>query len=82
MFDSWKRFSRAAGDTLRGRVRGDEIRVFGFEAFQLMEQAVELLVRDFRRVPDVVTLLVMPDLAPEVLDSGERVQSYLSRERM
>jgi hypothetical protein len=34
-----------------------------------MEQPVELLVRDFRSVVNVVALFVMPDLLPQFLET-------------
>ena len=61
MFHRVEAFDRAAGDALGRRIGGDEIRMIGFELLELVEEGVELFVRDFRIVVDVVALFVMPD---------------------
>ena len=43
--------------------------MFGFEALELVQQPVELFVGNLRGVEDVVTLLVVTELLPELLDS-------------
>ena len=50
-----------SADALRGRVGGDEFLVGGFEALQLPEERVVLVVVDLRSVEDVVPVVVMTD---------------------
>ena len=60
-----------AGDALGRRIGGDEIRVLGLEALELVQQPVECLVGDLRRVVNVVALLVVADLLAELVDALE-----------
>ena len=53
---------RAAGDALRRRIGRDEIGIVGLELLELVQQGVELFVRDFRSGMNVVPLFVMADL--------------------
>src|SRR5262249_31209987 len=73
MFDGLEAFSRPSGDALRRRVGGDEVRVFGLEMLELVQQRVELLVCDFRIVVDVIALFVMTDRITKLLQAGDRI---------
>ena len=48
--------------------------MIGLEALELVEQRVELLVRDFRGVADVIALLVMPDGVAELSQAFFRIR--------
>ena len=54
-------FGDAAADALGRRVGGDEIGMLGFELLELVQQPIELLVRNLGLVVDVVALFVVPD---------------------
>ena len=69
MLDGVEPFDRTSGNALCRRIGRDEIGVFGFERFELVEQAVELLVRDLGRAADVVTLLVVTDAVAQFFDA-------------
>ena len=58
-----------AGDAPGRGIRGDEVRVIGFELLELVQQRVERFVRDFGRVVNVVALLVMPNGIAKLLDT-------------
>src|SRR5690606_18609942 len=45
----------------------------GFEGLQLVQEGIELRVRDLRVVMDVVTLFVVADLRPKGVDTGGRL---------
>jgi hypothetical protein len=63
------------GDPLRRRIGRDEIRMLRFELFELVKEPIEMLVRDFRRVVDVVQLFVAADVFAELVDAGERIHA-------
>src|SRR5437588_186061 len=48
MLDGREAFGRPPGHALRRRVGGDEVRMLRLEPLELVEQMVELLVRDLR----------------------------------
>ncbi len=56
---------RAAGDALRRRIGGDQLGMIRFEPLELVQQRVELLVRDLGVVVDVVALFVVPNQIAE-----------------
>ena len=66
-----------AGDALGRRIGGDEIGILGLEPLELVQQPVELLVRDLRRAVDVVALLVVADLLAELTDALAWMASWL-----
>ena len=49
-------------DTLRGRVGGDELGMLRLQSLQLLEQLVEVVVRDGGSGEDVVGVVVRFDL--------------------
>ena len=49
-------------DTLRGRVGGDELGMLRLQSLQLLEQLVEVVVRDDGSREDVVGVVVRLDL--------------------
>ena len=49
-------------DTLRGRVGGDELGMLRLQSLQLLEQLVEVVVRDGGSGEDVVGVVVRLDL--------------------
>ena len=49
-------------DTLRGRVGGDELGMLRLQSLQLLEQLVEVVVRDGGSREDVVGVVVRLDL--------------------
>src|SRR4029077_1581323 len=61
-------FARLAADALRGRVGRDQVGVIGFQLLQLIHELVELGVRNFRRVEDVVQIFVAADFFPKRFD--------------
>jgi hypothetical protein len=58
----------ALAHALRGAVRRDQVGVLGLQVAQLTLEAVVFLVRDLRRVQDVIEVLVAPDLLAELPD--------------
>ncbi len=60
---------RPASDALRGRVRRHQLRVLRLQPLELCKQLVILLVRNLRRVLDVVQVVVPADLPPEPIHS-------------
>src|SRR4051812_3638214 len=66
MLDGREAFGGTSGDALGGRIRRDEIRVLGFDPFELVQEAIELLVGDLRGVVDVVAFLVVADLIAQL----------------
>jgi len=66
----------AAADALRRRVEGDELRVLGFQALELVKQLVEHLVRDLRSVVHVVLLLVTADGVAKLMDSAFEIRHF------
>ena len=81
MLDGFESFDRTAGDALRRRVGGDEIRMFRLEPFQLVKQTVEFLVGDLRVGVDVVALFVVANPVAELFDALSRIlRAHRSRE--
>src|SRR5579871_1203588 len=60
--------TRLASDTLRGRVRRHELRMIGLELLQPVHDHVVLRVRYFRRIENVVQMLVVTKFVAEGLD--------------
>src|SRR6267143_1729145 len=56
-------------DTLRGRVGSDQVRMLGFEFFQLLDQLVKVVIADFGVIEGEIAVFVMTDLLPQGLDS-------------
>ena len=63
-----KPLARLAPNTLRGRIRRDQLRMSGFELLQLVHQAVEFRIADLRIVEHVIAVLVMPNLLAQRFD--------------
>jgi hypothetical protein len=61
VIDGLEAFDWTAGDALGRRVVGDEMGVLLLEALELVQQPIELLVRDLGLVLNVVTLFVIPN---------------------
>ena len=61
VLDGLESLDRPARDALRRRIGRDEIGMLRFEPLELVQQPIELLVGDLRRVVDVVALFVMAD---------------------
>ncbi len=80
MFDRRETLGGSAGDALGWRVRGNQVRVVGFELLELVQQLVELRVGYLWCVEDVVAVFVVPDGLAELLDTFEGVQFHRSRE--
>ena len=57
---------RLGADALRGRVRRPQLRVLGLEVAQLVQQRVVLGVRDLGVVEDVVAVVVVVELPPQL----------------
>jgi hypothetical protein len=66
VLDGLEPLDRPAGHALRGRVGRDEIGMLGLEPLELVQQRVELGVRDLGGVQDVVALFVVADLLPKL----------------
>jgi hypothetical protein len=79
MLDNRKDCGRLSGYPLCGGVGRDQVRMLGFEPFELVEQRVELFVRDLRLIENVVAVFVVPDLLAELLKAGQDVHE-LERE--
>ena len=60
---------RRAADALRRAVGRDQLGVVGLQLFQLFEELIELLVRDFGAALDVVEVIVMVDLLAQFGDT-------------
>src|SRR5271155_3585111 len=61
-------FARLAAYALRGRIRGDQLRVFRLQVLKLLHQLVELAVADLRIIYNVVEVFVVPDPITEGFD--------------
>ena len=70
-----------AADALGWRVRGDQMRVFGFEGFEFVEQAVVFGVGNLRRVLHVVAVAVVIQLVAECFDLYSSIPSTCGRLR-
>ena len=68
VLDRLESFDRPAGDALRRRIGGDEVGMLCLEAFELVQQRVELLVGDLGSVVDVVALFVMADRITQLVE--------------
>ena len=68
MLDGREPFDRPAGDALRRRIGGDEVRMLGLEALELVQQPIELFVGDLGIVVDVVALFVVADGVAELVE--------------
>jgi hypothetical protein len=79
VLDRGKPLGRPPRDPLRRRIGRDEIRMFSLELFELVKQPIELLVRDFRRVVNVVELFVAANGLAELVDAGERIHAVAIR---
>ena len=64
-----KRLDRLAADALGRRVRRDQLRELRFERAQLAHQHVVLAVGDLGTVEDVVAVVVVVDLGPQLFDA-------------
>ena len=62
VLDCRKTLGRTPGHALRRRIWRDEIGVLGFQSLEFVQQPIELLVGNIRRVVNVVPLFVIPDL--------------------
>ncbi len=65
VLDAREAVDRLAGDALGGGVLGDQVRELFLQRDQLAEELVVGRVRDFRRVFDVVEIVVVADLGPQ-----------------
>jgi len=63
MFDGRKPCARASGYALSRRIGSNEIGIFRFEPFELVQETIELGVGNFRAVVKVIPLFVVADLA-------------------
>ena len=59
-----------AADALRGRVGRDELRVLRLQGLEPLHEHVELIVRNDRRVLDIVESAVIFQLPTELVDLG------------
>ena len=69
MFDGPECLDRPVTYALRGRIRGNEFRVFFLERLQFPDQPVVLGVRHRRFVEYVITVIVEFQLFAELLDA-------------
>ena len=60
--------ARLASNTLRGRVRRDQLRVRRLNLFELLHEQIKFSVADFRIVEDVIAVLVMANLIAQRFD--------------
>jgi hypothetical protein len=67
MPDSREPFLDAPSDALRRRIRSDQIRVITLERLKLLQERIELGIRNLRVLMDVIALFVMTDLLTELL---------------
>ena len=65
MLNSCKSRTGFATDTLGGRIRRDELRMFRLQLLELVHQLVESGVADFGLVQHVVAVLVIADLVAQ-----------------
>lgn len=61
---------RRAADALGGRVAADQLRVFGFQCLELMEQAIVFGVGNARLVEYVVAIVVLIQLSAQLKNAG------------
>src|SRR5207237_6520544 len=66
MLDGREPFDRPPRHALGRRIGGDEIGIFGFEAFEVVQQRVERLVGNLGRVVDVIPLFVVANRLTEL----------------
>ena len=59
---------RLPADALRGRIGRDQLGMLRFERLEPLHQHVELIVRDHRRVVNVIELAVIVDLFSQLVD--------------
>jgi hypothetical protein len=70
VFDFGEAFERLAADSLSRRIWRCKFRVLLLELEELTEQPIVLGVRDFRRVFNVVEIVVILDLLPKIGDAS------------
>ena len=58
---------------LGGGIRGHQLRVLLLQSGELLKQAVEFRVRDHRVIQDIVAVVVVIDLLPELFYPGQDV---------
>ena len=68
MFDGVEACGRTPADALGWRIGGDEIRVVGFEALELLHERVEFCVGYLGIVEDVVALFVIANEPAEFVN--------------
>jgi hypothetical protein len=72
VLDGRKPFDKAAADALGWRVKGDKVRIVGFELLEFVQERIEFGVGDLRSAVEVVLLFVMADELAELGDAIER----------
>jgi hypothetical protein len=62
-----KALARLAAHTLRWRIRSDQLRVGSLKRLQFLNQTVKLRVTQFRRIQNVIQVLMATDLVAQIL---------------
>src|SRR5437899_12646101 len=71
-------FDRPPCHALGWRISRDEIGVLGFEPFEFVQQRVEFLVGDLRRVVRVIPLFVMTNGFAKLLDAFDGINDHVT----
>jgi hypothetical protein len=77
VLDGRKPFDEAAADALGWRVKGDKVRIVGFELLEFVQERIEFGVGDLRSAVDVVSLRMR--MSGGARDAIERMSSEVGR---
>ncbi len=69
MFHDTKGFNRGSTNSLGGRIRSEELRIFLFQFPQFPHQSIIFGIADFRVVQNIVAVVVVINLRPQFIYS-------------